>query len=334
MLFFVFNIANGDLTQVIKKSDIILNGHKAVHERHFIFKSNYTEELENNLLIKMGGTLPPNTRMRHRITYGNNLVGFDVIYDLNELGQRNFDNSKISVHKTKHFILAGDSNTFGIGLPDKDSLPGIMAENFPNYNYYNFGQPGGGPHNLLAWMTNFPWSQQVISSQGKMIYIFYIDWMMMRAIGTKDGFYKNESTDPWYDIVDGKLVHRGTLDDKLIKKFYNFISFIDYFHWVGDLPKINSDHMLITAKILEGIKKEYLKKFPNGKFTAVISEYDSKMDPVLVKKLMSDLKNSGVEAVLIHQNVKKIDKLHLIDNHFNRDGQINILKELESKLKI
>jgi hypothetical protein len=80
------------------------------------------------------------------------------------------------------------------------------------------------------------------------------------------------------------------------------------------------------------IKGQYLKVFPKGHFTAVVSNYVF-WQPALSEELISLLKAANVDVVLINKNPQSNPKFHFADFHFNNEGQKMIESEIFKAIK-
>lgn len=261
--------------------------------------------------------------------------GYKAFYNMNKIGQRILPvSASISslTPKPFHLIVAGESNTFGIGVNDEESLPYLLSQKHPNYHVYNFGHPGGGPHNTYARFEKTDWHSQIKENYGRMIYIFAPAWMMERVAASKNYLSWDKGNSPWYELENGKLVYKGILRQRLLSKVFNFIRLIDYFGWVGELPKFNSNHLKLAAKLLEETKREYLKVFPKGLFTVLVSNYVM-WDPRLSNELITLLKAANVEVLLINKNPASDPKFHFADFHFNYEGQKMMENEVSQAIR-
>lgn len=289
----------------------------------------HSNEMDIDLKNKIGWVYAVDSRVLHIKTPANGINGYKAFFNINKVGQRILPATTL---KPNHLIVAGDSNVFGIGVRDEESLPYLLSQKHPSYHAYNFGHPGGGPHNTFARFEKTDWHSQIEEKDGRMIYIFSPAWMLERVAVTKNYLSWDKGNSPWYELESGKLVYRGILKDRIQTKILNFIRLIDYFEWVGDLPKFNNDHMKLVAKLLEETKRQYLKMFPKGKFTVVVSNYVF-WDQALSDELISLLKAVQVDVVLINKDPKSDPKFHFADFHFNYEGQKMIESEISRAIK-
>lgn len=293
------------------------------------YGSGHSNEADMDLKNKIGWVYAVDSRVLQIKMPPSGINGYKAFYNINKVGQRILPTQ---ASKPYHLIVAGESNTFGIGVRDEETLPYLLSQKHPDYHAYNFGHPGGGPHNTFARFEKTDWYSQIKEKDGRMIYIFSPAWMLERVAATKNYISWDRGNSPWYELENGKLVYKGILKDRLQTKMLNFIRLIDYFGWVGDLPKFNSDHLKLATKLLEETKRQYVKVFPKGKFTVVVSNYVM-WDPALSNELISLLKAAHVEVVLINKNPQDDLKFHFADYHFNYEGQKMVESEISKVIK-
>lgn len=301
-----------------------------IEQTYVWYDKNHSREDDEEVKSKIGWVYPLRSIVQQIKKFADGRKGFDVTYSINQLGLRS---SGGQLKKAQHLILAGDSNTFGVGLNEQETLSWIMSQKYPLYDVYNFGLGGGGPHNSLALLEKTPWQTMIQEPSGRMIYIFYVNWMAIRVVGTKSYLEWDKGVSPWYELENDELVYKGRFQDRLLSKILRFITLIDHFKWVGELPRLNVDHMKLVAKIFEKMKAEYLHKFPQGQFTVALSYYGIE-NPSLGNELGNLLKKYGIETVAINSDQKNNEVFHLIDSHFNYEGQKMIEKELSRAIKL
>ena len=73
---------------------------------------------------------------------------YDITYSTNENGWRKIPSS--NANSKKCFLFFGDSFTYGEGLNDDETLPFFFGKEMKDYQIFNFGYHGYGPHQALA----------------------------------------------------------------------------------------------------------------------------------------------------------------------------------------
>jgi hypothetical protein len=280
---------------------------------------------------KIGSVFPLHSKIRHVVKNYTDPV-YDVYYNINGLGLRELPSRNMATKK--HIIVAGDSNTFGNGVKDEETIPQILSKQRPDYRGYNFGICGSAPNATLALMEFLPWKKLIKESEGTMVYIMYPHWMTMRLIGSKGYLKWAGKSNPWYELDESNhLLYKGNFNDRALTYFFKFINFVDIFNLVGEIPRINIGHIKLLSKVFLKMKQEYLKQFPKGKFVVALSHYDEVQKdymPELLEMLHKDL----VDVVNIHSHHVENIKYHFADYHFNKQGQEFVVSELLQQLKL
>lgn len=75
----------------------------------------------------------------------------------------------------KNFLALGCSLVFGVGVGDEQTITGQLAKQIPNYNFYNFGVPGGGLTEALDDIYFNDRASYINKRGGQVIYVFWWD---------------------------------------------------------------------------------------------------------------------------------------------------------------
>jgi hypothetical protein len=201
--------------------------------------------------------------------------------------------------RSKHIILAGDSNMFGIGVEDDQTLPSRLALKSNTHNIYNLGFAGSGPHNTLYFLENFD-LKKIIKEQSLGMFIFdFHFYLTERVIGSK-AYFDWATDSPRYELQLDKLVYLGSYRKNWRFWFYKILNKIPFNKiLIPNLPRINHSHLELTAKVLAEIKYNYLKQTnKNNKFYVFMNpsfkEDRNTEDEIF---LINCLKKEGIEVV-------------------------------------
>jgi hypothetical protein len=97
---------------------------------------------------ELGYVLAPSATAHHRRRIGDTLI-YDVTYRTDARGRR--DTPPAGTGGRSSFLLFfGDSNVFGEGLSQTETLPYFAGDEARGYRPYNYGVPGYGPSQALA----------------------------------------------------------------------------------------------------------------------------------------------------------------------------------------
>ena len=166
---------------------------------------------------------------------------YDVYYSTDSLGRRitsNFCKNPVyhPFTTTKHAIFVGCSFTFGVGLNDTSTFPCLYGSTHTDYQVYNYGVGGYGPHQICLLFDegiNTINKESVPEDSGFCLYT-YIDDHMNRVYG-HGGNVANKYGNPDIFISKNKLIRK--MKSAYIYWFLNNSGIKQYFHLNFSYPK-------------------------------------------------------------------------------------------------
>lgn len=293
-----------------------------IETKNFDFK-NFSFKNFMKLTETIGHVFPPGTLVLHTKKAGNEII-YDTKYTVGDYGLRIIPDFYLNIKAVDHLIIAGDSNVFSEGTSDQESLSAWLSRDLKNFHLYNFGHRGGGPHNTLSLMENYPFEKMIKESRGVFLYDFFTPHLFERVIGSKNYTAWDHGSGPYYDLNDeGKLIRRGKFSDRtFINPIYEFIS---RHKWLNDLlpnlPQLNERHIEITVQILLKMKAEYLKKFPEGRFIVLVNNSYSQVTDKTTKFFLEKLAQNAVQIMQIDYQTLLQKELIFKDLHITGKGQ-------------
>lgn len=280
----------------------------------------FNQQLFDQVNNKIGPVYPAHSKVHHIKSTSSSLI-YETDYVISEYGLR--------LHRqidpgSKHLIIAGDSNVFGEGCRESETLFAHL-EQFPSlkeFDFYNFGHRGGGPHNTLSLMEHYPYARLIKEKYGLFLYQFFPAHMIERVIGGKNYVGWDQGRSPWYELNDkSALVYKGNFDKRTITALYKTMSGSDFLNWLFPvLPQIHSAHLKLVAKIFERMKGLYLRDFPSGKFVVLLNEQAGTASTQTLE-LQKELKKLKVETLLLTDKPVPLEKYTFRDMHLNSEGQ-------------
>ena len=225
--------------------------------------------------------------------------------------------------KRDNFLLFfGCSFTFGEGVNDNETLPCYLSELAIDYNPYNYGYMGYGPHQMLARLRETDIRKEIEEKKGILIYTF-IDDHVNRAIGdlrTYDWGYNS----PYYAIDhNGKLIRKGnfTSGRPTLSLIYNIMRksrIVNFFRI--NLPLCITDaHIRLTAGITEESYKTFKEKFKSDDFYVIFYPWASSR---YAKRMMPYLRRAGIKYLDYSTGLVKGEdhRKYLISMHDGHPG--------------
>ena len=173
--------------------------------------------------------------------------------------------------RTKSAVFLGCSFLFGTGVQDAETIPFYFEQEQKSLRSYNFGIPGGGPHDQLQKIRAGERAPAVIEKDGYLIYVYIRD-QVARLIGTSRYLAKYGREHPYFYVNSaGQIVQEG--DFAQGKSWASFFSplfmteLMTFFH--VDWPRVTPEHRRFFAQMINELRREYARVLPKHKFIFV-----------------------------------------------------------------
>jgi len=245
-----------------------------------------------------------------------------------EINSDNFRFNKfIKNTTTKNYNVAffGDSNTFGWGLSDKETLPYLFYEQNKNYNVFNYGIIGGSINQTLQMLRNN------IDYLGDFNIVFSSAYQLPRIACNKNFSFNT----PTFKFTNNELVFEG----------YCILSFL----------KLNFQVPRIIGSI---INRSEIIQILNKAFTNELSSQNIRLYLEILNEINQISLNNDKKLLIIYYRTKKtkdIDKeaqTYLVENeipfinvafddqkffikndgHFSKLANVNFLNKINHHL--
>jgi hypothetical protein len=200
----------------------------------------------------LGYALAPSITARHRRTEGDKAI-YDVTYEIDER-ERRYTPTTLDAPRGSFLLFFGDSNTFGEGLAQTQTLPYYAGELAPRYRPYNYGVPGYGPAQLLILAHRDNLERNIEERDGYAVF-FLIPAHVARVVGSTQVSTGWGRHFPYYTLgAGGAVIDNGDFAHgrPLTTLAYFFFAKSNVAQYFGvDLPlRYTSDDYRLTAAIL------------------------------------------------------------------------------------
>lgn len=274
------------------------------------------------------------TVMQDLITSKGKLL-YSAVY---HTGLYGFRKTATNEKASSHVLLAGDSNVFGVGVQDDETLATQLSTLLPDKKIINLGLGGTGPNSLLYFLQHYSLTPLLSPSQhGLMIFDFH-HHLIERVIGSKNflGWFEKS---PRYVLEGDKLIYAGPFNQYWLGKFYLFLNQLPWNHFLfPNLPRISHSHLVLTSKVLAQIKTEYLRQTnPQNRFIVTFNPAYGAKSPTQqkqLKQLQKLLQQEKVEFVTFENEERKPLPLIPGENHLTPEAHQNYAHMLLKKLNL
>lgn len=167
----------------------------------------YTPKRPHDFDKFLGYTAKPNLDI-HAIARQKEKVIYDVHYKIDKNGLRYTPSSNENSDQCIFFF--GDSYIYGEGLNDNQTLPNQLGEKTHHkYKMYNFAYSGYGPQQMLSAIEHGVIDKKTSGCKSSIIIYDGMPDHIRRVAGKR--FWSLH--DPEYDLVNNKVVYRGSFAD-------------------------------------------------------------------------------------------------------------------------
>ena len=339
IIFLVFfsvglTLALVELTSYLMlKHDIYFDSHLRPYRNNHRIKEIHC--FDSDLDNQLGYRNKKNYQEHARKMFLDGQIIYDVEYLTDQFRRRTVGQKYLPGNP--HLILFGDSNIFGVGLEDQETLQYMIVRKMPGYNVYNYAVHAYGPQQMLAQLQDGRLDGEVSSKEGIAVY-FFIPYLINRAVGGSGGPWAFRSP-CYYLSQDGQLQRKGLFETgrpiiSALYRIYDKLKSKSFFLKLINLNfpvKITKQHIELTCEIINQSKKEYEKQF-NGIFYVSIDPLYQ--EEKLTNQVAKILKEKGVK--LLRYPAIGNGKRFLIadDGHYNAAYNRLISEKLVNALKI
>jgi hypothetical protein len=273
------------------------------------------------------------TQVTKRI--GNELL-YSVSYGFDEFGRRITPQAKNL--KTKKFaVFVGDSNTFGEGVENNQTLPFYFSKAMPEMRIYNYAFRGYGPNNVLALLQTSRLIDEVPETEGLVIYPFKL-FQARRLLGTLRFFSWANGEHPRYILKNGKLQRKGLFatSQPYWTRFKRFLSKTQLSRlMVEDKNQFlkGSSFDLLCASFVE-MKAQVRRLKPQAQFVVSFSlSSPKKVVEIITNQCFTPNKITWVDFLSLGLKGEDIARIHQQDLHYAASAHKQMAEALAKALK-
>ncbi len=238
---------------------------------------------------------------------------YDVSYTIDEAGRR--VTAPPAVSDGPMVLFFGDSNTFGEGVEDAETLPSYVAAMDSTATVFNYGFCGYGPQQMLAMLEDGRLDDVVRGRDVIGVYL-YIDAHVARAIGSM------MVTTTW----GANMPHYVLSGDHDVQRQGSFLTGRTWENWLyalasryrtltrfrGDLPPLRDQHYELTARLMARAAEELRSRAASSRFYVVLHPH-----VLTAPKLVPHFEGSEVQVLNYVGLYGRQDKDFMIDKDWH-----------------
>ncbi|MEX1257751.1 MAG: hypothetical protein WEG36_09040 [Gemmatimonadota bacterium] len=268
----------------------------------------------------------PAVTARHRSMVDGE-VAYDVTYRIDSLGRR--ETPGTGGRSSDRFLLFfGDSNTFGEGLNQEETLPAAVASMAGDSHPYNYGMHGYGPTQALDLLDVRDLASEVAERRGIAIYTF-IPAHMGRVVGSSQVAPVWGKGFSYYELgAAGEPVRLGSFFRArplrtLAQHYWNRSNILSRFGLVLPLRYGDGDFVL-TARILRTVADRLQPLFEEVDFYVVMAPVSTADQAETVVRLKKALEAEQVPVIDLSGIVDFSERRwRVADDDWHHSGALN-----------
>jgi hypothetical protein len=276
----------------------------------------------------------PEARIVHIARDEKGQKEFSKFYTTTKYG---FRSVPFKPYSKDYLIIAGDSNIFGIGSDDDETISGHLSQLLPHTQIINMGMAGTAGNALLYFLDNYKFNEVITNTEQKGILLYdFNDYLIERMIGGKN-FIKWGWMQPAYKLENNKLVYEGTFNDLWMTKFYKVINLVDPKNILfPNLPRVGDSHLKLAARIFLEIKNRFLAQTrSDNKFAVLINPFTlNDKNRAVIGKFKNELSALGINTIQFEER-ESLNHISIYprDLHMRPDGQRYYAARIAEKIK-
>ena len=247
----------------------------------------------------LGYVQAPSAVARHR-RFAGDTPTYDVTYETDEDGRRRTP-VRDDTPRTSFLLFFGDSNTFGEGLAQTQTLPYYAGTLTSRFRPYNYGVSGYGPSHVLALARLQRIGREVGEPDGYAVF-FLIPAHIARVVGSSRVSATWGRHFPYYELSEnGSVVGRGDFvhGRPLVTLAYFFWGQSNLAAYFGvDLPpRYSEGHYRLMARILGESRRLLAEQVRLRGFWVILGQAYTDAQARVMKRAREALAREGVPCL-------------------------------------
>lgn len=185
-------------------------------------------------------------------------VIFDVTYTKDKFGRR-VTPGESKKDAERFLILLGDSNLFGFGLQDRETISYFLGRQNGSVRVYNYGMNGLFPGEALDSLRKIKGQPEISEKRGTILY-FWADYYMYRNMLSLSQLNWSLKKPYYYEREDGEIVAEKTVEEvwplwSLIASIYHSSALINLLQIDWPRKPTTDDYEFMT-NLISQVKRE------------------------------------------------------------------------------
>ena len=263
-----------------------------------------------------------------------------ITYEIDDLGRRRTPISRNSP-RSSFLLFFGDSNTFGEGLGQTDTLPYQAGELAGGHRPYNYGVPGYGPQHMLALLNVRRLTDEMREPVGDAVYLF-IPAHVARVIGSSRVSTGWGRHFPYYQLdpegqllASGDFVHGRPLTTLLYHGWNH--SNLAGASGVELPPRYSERHYRLTAKVLAEGARQLARQVRLNSFHVILAQAYNAPQLEVLDRMRVALAREGVPVLDYSRLLDPRDpryRVSDVDYHYSAAANQALAAQLTADLGI
>tara|TARA_R110002072_G_scaffold276051_1_gene437374 strand:+ start:103117 stop:104112 length:996 start_codon:yes stop_codon:yes gene_type:complete len=259
-----------------------------------------TKRVEEGIYKNYGLRIPPNTKGEFEVLLDGKILTSGKVntdqYHRRLSGVKQTDNA---------FVLFGASVLFGTGVSDEETIAYVLQSKVNEHSVYNYASRATAPNNIYHFLKNHDLRPEL--PHGNFHFVYVQSHATAYSVDAAPEYSGWMHLSPWYSLEEGKLVHKGVMEDRPYHKKYLELAKSGTYRNSGLSTELSNDEVYeLTCHLYTGIRKELIKQFPKAKFSVV--NFPLSNNEKEIEYISSCLKKDNIPFFNFAEMLKEMDE--------------------------